>query len=625
MKVQKSLENPFPRGVIPTHFQNQMVQIALFALFFLLCSPISKANTYDDIRVGLYYDDTVLTSANLANDTGSGFQFGYYENKTDFVKLGQTSETALSMVIGNNVYLSGSTYYTSAPTSSASVLGAYHVVHSKGYNSYNEALAVANKYEEGFVAWIDGDFQVRSGAFLTNNEAETHAIDVGGLAEVAGTSGYSINIVKLGTIDLIFQFDGGSSYGLGVVPDITGSSDPKTWFKNILYRGGFHYQRITRGNMTVSNILPLETYLKGVVPFEMSPSWPLEALKTQAVCARTYGAAQIAKVTHSSSNFDLCNTAHCQVYYGCGGPNTASPSTTSDRAVEETADMYLWYQNTLAGTFYSSSHGGASESVSNVWRTTSQSAYPYLAGVVDPYEHLASSINSKSSWTVTYTKEELTTLFQGKGYGIGTSVNALETTHSNTGNVIELTIHWENGKTNIFYAEHLRYTSWFNLPSIHFVINKDLPQVTNFQVDYNPGLSASGSTSLSGYAVNDSDVLSDLEGTFTLSGGLLTQAMTPDPYVISGKGTISSLTPNTSGNNATGDSGSLAEGTGVSYDLEVLTGSHFAYGETFNFNGAGWGHSIGMSQFGAYAMAHYMDYTYDYILEFYYPGTEVRS
>lgn len=595
--------------------------LPILCILLFLTSPTTLANTFDDIRVGLYYDSTELTSANLANSEGTGFQFGYYENKTDFVKLGQTTETSITMVIGDTVYLSGSTYYTTAPTSSSAVLGCYHVIHSKGYASYNEALTQANKLEDSFVAWIEGDFQVRSGTFTTSSEATNHATELGGLGEVAGTSGYSINIVKLGTLDLIFQFDSGKSTGLGVLPDTSGNTDPQTWFKNILYRGGFQYQRLTRGNLTVSNILPLESYLKGVVPFEMSASWPLEALKVQAVCARTYGAQQIQKVTHASCNFDLCNSAHCQVYYGMGGPATSKPSTTSDQAVEETADMYLWYDNALAGTFYSSSHGGASEAVSNVWRTTAQSAYPYLTGVIDPYEHLASNINSKSSWTVTYTKDELTTLLQGKGYGVDTEVSFLQTTYSPTGNVTALTVHWVNDKTNVFYPDYLRYTSWFNLPSIHFIINKDLPQVTNFQVDYNPNIS-SGSTSLTnGYAVNGSSILTSLQNLFSLPSQNTSQSLPTNPYIISGDGTTSPVSPNITG----GTIGSTSSETGVTYDLDILQGSHYAYGDSFQFNGAGWGHNIGMSQFGAYAMAHYMDYSYDYILKFYYPGTEVRS
>lgn len=601
-------------------------KLILQTLACSLCLSMSfttSAQTFGDIRVGLYYDDTVLTSANLANENGSGYRFGYYENKTDFVELGQTTATSITMVIGSNVYLSGTTFYTTAPSSTASVLGCYHVLHSKGYSSYTQANNVASGLPSGFVAWIDGDFQVRSGAYATEAEAQVHASTVGGEGSIVGTSAYSINIVKYGSTDLIFQFDGGMSKGLGVVPDLSGHADPQTWFKNMVYRGGFHYQRVTRGDLTVSNILPLETYVKGVIPYEMSPSWPVEALKTQAVCARTYGATQILRVNHASENFDLCNSAHCQVYRGLGGPATANPSENSDRAVEETANMFLYYGNSLAGTYYSSSHGGASEAVSNVWRSSDQSQYPYLSGVVDPYEHLANNVNSRSSWNITFTKTEMTTMLQSKGLGVDTEIDYLMSNYSTTGNVISLVVHWTNGKTSTIYPTELRYTSWFALPSIHFAINSDLPEVTNFN-----GTAVTTTSTPSGYLVNDSSLLTTLQNIFTLTGWGGNQSLSSDPHVITGDGSIVALTPNVAGSSSS--SGSTSNGNqhtegDVTYTLEILSGSHRSSGDLFEFNGAGWGHNIGMSQFGAYAMALHMGYSYDYILEFYFPGTQVRS
>ncbi|MFI3250925.1 MAG: SpoIID/LytB domain-containing protein, partial [Eubacteriales bacterium] len=423
------------------------------------------------VRAGLFYDDSQLVSANLENldNFGAGYQFGYFDQKTNFVYLGETTHTQITMVRGGTVYRTGKDFSTS---SGDQAMGGYHVIHSSPYNSYQEALTVAETLSGGFVAWINGEFQVRMGTFTS----EANAKAVG--SNVAQASATLINMVKSGTTELIFQFDGGSSYPFGVSPDVTGHSDPITWFKNIKYRGAFQYQRVSGGSLTVSNVVALDSYLKGVVPFEMSPSWPIEALKTQAVSARTYVTKQILSSTHGSSNFDVCNTAHCQVYYGTGGPSTSSPSVNSDSAVDQTSGMYLWYQDTLAGTYYSSSFGGGSESVYNVWRSSSVDAYPYLCGVVDPYEQLANSINYYSSWNLTFTTSELTTLLNGKGLGVGSSVSSLEAVYSDTGNVIELIIHWSSGRTNTLYPTEMRYSSWLALPSIHFTINQDLPSVS---------------------------------------------------------------------------------------------------------------------------------------------------
>ena len=108
----------------------------------------------------------------------------------------------------------------------------------------------------------------------------------------------------------------------------------RTWFKGYRYYGGFRYERIGGGDLTVVNILDLETYIKGVVPYEMSSSWPLEALKVQAVCARSYAYINIHSGKHTSYHFDVCNTTDCQAYYGRGdetAPLTRPPSAPTRR------------------------------------------------------------------------------------------------------------------------------------------------------------------------------------------------------------------------------------------------------------------------------------------------------
>ena len=116
----------------------------------------------------------------------------------------------------------------------------------------------------------------------------------------------------------------------------------------------------------------------------MSNSWPLEALKVQAVCARSYAYNNLRSSRHTSYHFDVCNTTDCQVYYGAG-PNNASyqANDRTDRAVEETAGEYARYDGQVIEAFYSSSHGGASESVYHVWGSSLED-YPYLKGVTDP-------------------------------------------------------------------------------------------------------------------------------------------------------------------------------------------------------------------------------------------------
>ncbi len=279
--------------------------------------------------------------------------------------------------------------------------------------------------------------------------------------------------------------------------------------------------------------------------------------------------------------------------------------------------MYLWYQDSLAGTFYSSSHGGASESVSNVWTSTAQSSYPYLKGVIDPYEQLANGINSRSSWTISFTSQELTSMLQGKGYGVGTSVSALETVYSDTGNVIKLHVHWENGKSNSFGPTEMRYTSWFALPSIHFAINETLPSIST---SGSSGSSSGTSTTInSQFDINGTNPISSTSQLYVIDGDGNISSIPNSAYVLTGTGNLEVFSKETSQGTSSGTAG-----TG-SYSSNLLSGSRKVTGDTYHFNGSGWGHNIGMSQFGAYAMAYYQGFSYQDILEFYFPGTNVAK
>ena len=104
--------------------------------------------------------------------------------------------------------------------------------------------------------------------------------------------------------------------------------------------------------------LPLEAYLQGVVPYEMSDSFPLEALKAQAVCARTYALSKI----NSSGEWDVVDNTNDQVFRG-----VPDKSENTSRAVEETAGLVLTYNNKLITAWYSASNGGQTELPGNIW------------------------------------------------------------------------------------------------------------------------------------------------------------------------------------------------------------------------------------------------------------------
>src|SRR5699024_10163312 len=101
------------------------------------------------------------------------------------------------------------------------------------------------------------------------------------------------------------------------------------------------YNRVNGNDITVIGVLSMDDYIKGVVPYEMSASWNIEALKAQALCAKSYAVNSMGK--HGSSGFDLCNSTHCQVYKGMN-----SATANSNAAVEAVSGQYILYNGKVA-------------------------------------------------------------------------------------------------------------------------------------------------------------------------------------------------------------------------------------------------------------------------------------
>ena len=573
----------------------------LLAVVLSLPTVLAAGSGGEMVRVGLAYGSGALVNANLENNTGygSGYRMGYFDDDLDFVELAWTDEdeTQITMVKTQNTWVNGTSYSNS--DNGGDVIGCYHVLVESGYRSYEQAAADAQEYRDGFVAWIDGDYQVRAGSYTSRQEAEDAAQSLGGT--VAGTSSYAVNVTRTGTAEILFQFDGGDALALGVMPDVTGADAVRTWFKGYRYYGGFRYERIGGGDLTVVNIVDLETYIKGVVPYEMSSSWPLEALKVQAVCARSYAYINIQSGKHTSYHFDVCNTTDCQVYYGAGSRNSSyQANDRTDQAVDETAGEYAWYNGQVIEALYSSSHGGASESVYNVWGSSLE-RYPYLCGVSDPYEADMASKNSYSSWTVSYSSSELAQRLQNYGYNTSSGIASLTLTYSDLGNVIQVRVNYNNGESNtIKPSSTYGIRTSFGVHSIRFTVNGQ---------GASSG-SSSGSAGGGGIAVNGSSSLGSQDSYTVISGsGTQSQVSLDGLYAISGSGSIAPAGDGTS---------SGGSGTGTPSGTQVTVS-----GSSYTFQGSGYGHQLGLSQYGAWAMAE-RGFSYDEIIEFYYPGTYVR-
>lgn len=152
--------------------------------------------------------------------------------------------------------------------------------------------------------------------------------------------------------------------------------------KQAAYRGSFEIIRVpTReGKLSLVNVLSLEEYLKGVVPNELPPSFGEEALKAQAVAARNYAIRPRVK---KFPQFDVCDSVQSQVYFGY---NTEAPE--SNEAIEDTRGLVALHEGEVILALYSSAAGGYTENYENAFSEQGGGSFPakplpYLKGKPD--------------------------------------------------------------------------------------------------------------------------------------------------------------------------------------------------------------------------------------------------
>ena len=149
---------------------------------------------------------------------------------------------------------------------------------------------------------------------------------------------------------------------------LLGVKDLKRAGTQALYHGAFELAKTNNGYFNLVNLIEVEDYLKGVVPNEMPVHFGLEALKAQSVSARNY---VLSPRTKSSPNYDVVDSVASQVYFGA---NTEKP--LSNRAVEETEGIVALYDWELILAQYSSTAGGYTESYSNAFSDPSSKEFP---------------------------------------------------------------------------------------------------------------------------------------------------------------------------------------------------------------------------------------------------------
>lgn len=435
------------------------------------------------IRVGLFYG-----ASSRADYAVSGLDLFLSERDSP---LWNSRSSAWSVGKAGNVYVS-----------------------SRGERSYEDAL-----YDGDAVYYKDGYFYPAS------------LVDSGqGFSPLSGNN-------------ILISSDRGDRLIIGSSQDLTiKSSDGIIALNNTKYRDGLNifYEG---ANLAAVNVIGMDNYLKGVIAKEMPASWPIEALKAQAVVAKGYAVTNMHK--HTSQGFNVCATTHCQVY---GGYSAETPST--NKAVDETTGVLMYHGGKPAEGYFHSSSGGRTENSGNIWNNQ----LPYLVGVDDPY----SLGTPYDKWTASVSHGDIQRLLASNGLNIGSVTGAKISKTTENGRALELIIYGTSGN-HVLQKDRIRIFFGANtLKSTYFTLEDGSTQSSASDVPKNDGTLNSIYKSLS--AVIDAEKAASI-GSFGTSGSLV-------------------------------------------------------------FNGKGFGHGVGMSQYGAKTMAG-EGHNYKEILKHYFMGIDI--
>ncbi len=525
--------------------------VAVFIILILILSSLSVfgAEYTDTLRVGIYYGSATVKNLDLNHD--EGFAFGIFKDRS-FVELGTTDASSLSIVPDVT---------ESVPT--------FHVEYASYSNPEEAQLAAEDLKVQGidaFVAYCNSQFHTMSGNYKNNNDALWAAQNLAVQGSVMQASGLALRLIDSSGKTLFMADD--DTLGITVYPKDYSDIDKLTTISGSAkgtYRGGFECRELTDGEITVVNTVPVEAYLYSVVCREMSPSWEVEALKAQAVCARNFALGRINY--HKQFGFDVCRTVCCQAY-----ATTADQSANVHTAVDKTRGELLFYEETLVQAVYSSSMGAYTESVENVWG----SKFPYLVSVENPYEDTENVYNGK--WTKSLTKARATEIMNARGYDIGDVTSITVTERTPTNGVLKLLVQGTKG-SKTFERESCR------------TIFSEATYSQRYTV------------SLGGQAIYPSAYVSD--GTKSNSASL------GDVSVLDKNGNLTKIK----------NSSYIYDGKNKKQYAITLTEGDI---NTFIFSGEGWGHGVGMSQYGAKGMAA-AGFDYEEILTHYYTDTHIEK
>ena len=427
-----------------------------------------------------------------------------------------------------------------------------------------------------------------------------------------------------------------------------GSSSEYPYFKSIekngssiivvdgkKYRGNIEIRRLAESDMTVINHLSMQEYLYGVVPREIGGNSPIEAVKAQAIVARTYAAKNYGR--RSKLGFDVMPTVDDQAYGGYEWENS-----NSNRAVDETIGQVVAYDGELIGGYYFSTSGGYTENSENVW----SNSVDYLKAVPDTYEPV---IEGNTSWEVSLTADEVKNKMSNYGINVGEIVDLVPTKLTDVGRVLELKIVGTNGEKTISKSNVRTY---LGLKSQWYTINDDAPVVGTNSVKANDitrdeeEIEETENIELTNnskeektddkwylkydneniktntdYSSDESNYTKDLDE--AIKNKLEKEEQNKEEQSSEEQNIVvaKKMKPLLSTIINSISMGDLLFKKNTEKEAEYLAGSSK---QTFVFRGRGWGHAVGMSQNGAKGMAE-EGFTAEEIIKWYYSGVTIEG
>ncbi|PZV17479.1 MAG: amidase [Pseudanabaena sp.] len=162
------------------------------------------------------------------------------------------------------------------------------------------------------------------------------------------------------------------SSSTGIV-EVSYQRENKAEISNRNYAGSLKLQPNAHQSFTLVNNVPLETYVRGVVPHEIGYNAPYASVEAQAILARTYVLASLHRFT--VDGYELCADTQCQVYRGL-----EDTTAVADRAISDTRGLVFTYNNRVIDALYSSTTGGITANYNDIWDGTPR---PYLQSVLD--------------------------------------------------------------------------------------------------------------------------------------------------------------------------------------------------------------------------------------------------